>query len=112
MKLTAQQLKIGSVMVVAEQSEAPPTAGDLVFPLAVALLGIWWALQDGPALKQEASKVDEDSETMRRARDVRGQMDYLMDLLEEGEPDRGTLNQAREILEGMTRLVAAMEEGR
>ena len=60
------------------------------------------------------SEDNKGSTVLKRAREVRFQMDYLMDLLDEGNgvPDRGTLNQAREILEGMTRLVNAMEEGR
>lgn len=58
--------------------------------------------------------MNEESESLKRAREVRGQMDYLIDLLEcdPNPPDRACIEQAREVLVGMTRLVEAMEAGR
>ena len=114
MKADVQQVKIGSVMVVAERDAAPPAPCEIAFPLLVALVAIWWVYRGEFHMEPEMGEDNKDSTVMKRAREVRDQMDNLMGLLDEGNgvPDRGTLNQAREILEGMTRLVNAMEEGR
>lgn len=60
------------------------------------------------------SEDNKGSTVLKRAREVRFQMDYLIDLLEgdPSPPDRGCIEQAREVVVGMTRLVEAMEEGR
>jgi hypothetical protein len=60
--------------------------------------------------------MDEERETMKRAREVRGQMAELVSLLGEFtsfSPDlEDGHGHSKEILEGMDRLIAAMEEGR
>lgn len=60
--------------------------------------------------------MNEESESMKRAREVRGQMAELVSLLGEFtsfSPDLAAeFGHSKEILEGMDRLITAMEEGR